>query len=332
VRIVPPRVFVTRTLPEEPLLRLAERTDVVVHAEPTPPSRETLLESVREAEGLLVLLTDRIDAEVLASAPRLRVVSNVAVGVDNVDVAEATRRGILVTNTPDVLTETTADLAFALALAASRRLVEADRFARRGAFQGWHPLLLLGRDVHGKVLGIVGLGRIGKAVARRGALGFGMRVLYTQPRRDEAFEREVPCARVELPELLRRSDVVSLHVPLRDSTTHLIGDAELRSMKRSAILVNTSRGPVVDEAALLEALRQGWIFAAGLDVFEREPEIPEELRLAPNAVILPHVGSATVETRTAMADLAVDNLLTALAGRRPPALVNPEAFRPGARD
>ncbi len=322
-----PRVFVTRTLPQEPLLRLAEEADVTVHGDALPPSRETLLESVSGMEGLLSLLTDRVDAELLDAAPKLRVVSNCAVGVDNVDVREATRRGILVTNTPDVLTETTADLTFALILAASRRLSEAERFARRGAFQGWHPLLFLGQDVGGKTLGIVGLGRIGKAVARRGAFGFGMRVLYSHPRRDEAFEREVPCLRVELRRLLQEADVVSLHVPLTEATHHLIGDCQLRSMKRTAVLVNTSRGPVIDEAALVEALREGWIFAAGLDVFEREPEIQEELRSAPNAVILPHIGSASVDTRGRMANNAVDNLLAGLAGRRPPHPVNPEVIK-----
>jgi glyoxylate reductase len=322
-----PKVVVTRVLPEEALLELSERADVRVHAHPLPPSREALLDLVRDADGIVSLLTDRIDREVFDAAPKLRVVSNYAVGVDNVDVAEATRRHIAVTNTPDVLTESTADLALALALAAARRLVQADEFARRGAFQGWHPLLFLGHDVFGKTLGIVGLGRIGKAVARRGALGFGMRVVYAHPRRDDAFEREVPSARVDLGELLRESDVVSLHVPLTPATRHLIGERELRAMKPTAVLVNTSRGPVIDEDALVRALEEKRLFAAGLDVFENEPEIPESLRRRPDVVILPHVGSATVETRTRMARMAVENALAVLEGRRPHAIVNPEVLR-----
>ncbi|MBI1850974.1 MAG: D-glycerate dehydrogenase [Planctomycetes bacterium] len=321
-----PKIVVTRVLPDEVILELSEKARVEVHADPLPPSREALLDLVRDADGIISLLTDRIDREMLDAAPKLRVVSNYAVGVDNVDVAEATRRRIAVTNTPDVLTESTADLAFALALAAARRLVEAEKFARRGAFQGWHPLLFLGHDVFGKTLGVVGLGRIGKAVARRGALGFGMRVLYAQPRRDEAFERDVPCARVGLDVLLRESDVVSLHVPLTPATRHLIGESELRSMKKTSVLVNTSRGPVIDEASLVRALEERWIFAAGLDVFEREPEIPEVLRQRPDVVILPHIGSATIETRTRMARMAAENALAVLGGRRPPSIVNPEVL------
>ncbi len=282
---------------------------------PQPIPRRTLLAAVRAADGLLCLLTERIDAEFLAAAPRLRAVANYAVGYNNVDLAAAEARGVIVTNTPDVLTETSADLAFALMLAAARRVVEGDRLVRSGRWNGWKPDQLLGHDVHGATLGIVGLGRIGAAVARR-ARGFGMRSLYWGRRRQKrapAGARYAPLAR-----LLASADFVSIHVPLAPATRHLIGARELARMKRTAILVNTSRGPVVDEAALTTALRRGRIAAAGLDVFEREPAVPAALRRLPNVVLTPHVGSATTATRTAMAVLAARNLVAALAGREPP--------------
>ena len=282
---------------------------------PQPIPRRTLLSGVRGADGLLCLLTDRVDGALLAGAPRLRAVANCAVGYDNVDLAAAGARGIVVTNTPDVLTESSADLAFALILAAARRVVEGDHMVRTGAWRGWRPDQLLGQDVHGATLGVVGLGRIGAAVARR-ARGFAMRVVYWSRRRSQrapAGARWVPLDR-----LLATADVVTLHVPLTPATRGLIGARELARMKRTAVLVNTSRGPIVDERALITALRRRRIAAAGLDVFAAEPHVPAALRALPNVVLTPHVASATTATRAAMATLAARNLAVALAGRRPP--------------
>ncbi|HXF36898.1 MAG TPA: D-glycerate dehydrogenase [Actinomycetota bacterium] len=322
-----PSVLVTRTVPEPVLERLRERCEVDVYESGWAIPREELLRRVAGRDGLLALLTERVDAELLdAAGPRLRIVANYAVGYDNVDVEECTRRGVLVSNTPDVLTETTADLAWALILAAARRVAEGDRFLRSRRRWIWGPLMMLGQDVHGKVLGVVGFGRIGRAVARRAA-GFGMRVRYhSRTRAPEEVERELGAERRSLEELLAEADVVSLHCALTPETHHLIGAEELRMMKPTAILVNTARGPVVDEAALAEALARGEILAAGLDVFEREPEVHPRLLELDNVVLVPHLGSATVETRVAMGMVAVDNLLAAFEGRRPPTLVNPEAW------
>jgi glyoxylate reductase len=317
---MPMRVFTTYPLPPQAQAALGGAT-VRTYRGPQPIPAAALARGVRDADGLLCLLTERIDAELLAAAPRLRAVANCAVGYDNIDVAAAAARGIVVTNTPDVLTETSADLAWALLLAAARRVVEGDRLVRSGVWPGWSPDLLLGTDVHGATLGIVGLGRIGAAVARR-ARGFGMRVLYTQRhrlRRPPAGARFTP-----LPRLLAQADFVSLHVPLTAATRHLIGARELTRMKRTAILVNTSRGPVVDERALVRALASGRIAAAGLDVYEREPETPAALRALPNVVLTPHIASATTETRRRMAILAAMNLAAALAGREPPNRVRPK--------
>lgn len=310
-----PRAFVTFPLPAEALRLLRRTARVATYDGPQPIPRATLLAGVRAADGLLCLLTERIDAELLDAAPRLRGVANYAVGYNNVDLAAAAARGVVVTNTPDVLTETTADLAFGLMLATARRLVEGDTLVRRGRWDGWKPDQLLGHDVHGATLGIVGLGRIGAAVARR-ARGFGMTILYWNRRR---LRRPPAGARyAALPRLLTASDFVSIHVPLTTETRHLIGAAELARMKRSAIIVNTSRGPVIDEAALTRALATRRIAGAGLDVFEREPHVPAALRRLPNVVLAPHVGSATTATRAAMAVLAARNLVAVLAGREPP--------------
>ncbi len=325
------RVVVARRLPGDAEAALRQRlswAELLRWDSDDPVPRGKLLELVRGAAGLLCLLTDRIDAEVYdAAGPPLRVVSTMSVGYDHVDVAEATRRGILVTNTPDVLTETTADLTWALILAASRRLGEAMSHLRDLEWKTWRPLELAGVDVHGATLGVVGAGRIGRAVVRRAA-GFAMRVLYHSRRPDPALERETEAEfRPSLDDLLRQADVVTLHVPLTPATHHLIGRRELALMKPTAVLVNTARGPVVDEEALAQALAGRRLFAAGLDVYETEP-LPADspLRLLPNVVLLPHVGSATVRTRTRMATLAVENLAEALAGRRPPCPVNPEVL------
>jgi glyoxylate reductase len=295
------RCFVTRRLPGPALERLAAEHEVDVWEGEMPPAREQLMAGARDAEGLLCMLTDRVDAALLDECPRLRVVSNYAVGTDNVDVAAAQARGIPVGNTPDVLTEATADLAFALLLAAARRIVEADAYVRAGRWSTWHPELLLGADVHGAVLGIVGLGRIGRAVARR-ADGFGMEVVDLRGL-----------------EGLERCDFVSLHAPLTADTEGLIGEPELRRMKDSAILVNTARGALVDTAALERALREGWIAGAALDVTDPEP-LPagHSLLSAPGLVVAPHIGSASHGARGQMAELAVDNLLAGLDGRQLP--------------
>jgi glyoxylate reductase len=304
------RCFVTRELPGNALDRLAAEHDVDVWPGDLPPSREELLAGAAEAEGLLCLLTDRIDAELLDACPEIRAIANLAVGTDNIDLAEAAGRGIPVGNTPGVLTETTADLAFALMLASARRVVESAAAVRAGAWRTWEPAGWLGYDVHGATLGIVGPGKIGTAVARRGE-GFGMRVLLSG--------REPGPDRVPLERLLAESDFVSLHAPLTDGTRHLIGEAELRAMKQTAVLVNTGRGELVDPTALRRALDEGWIAAAGLDVTEPEPlPATDPLLGAPNLTVLPHIGSASHATRGAMADLAVDNLLAALAGEPMP--------------
>jgi len=319
------RIFVTRDIPTVGLDRLRQCAgfDVAVHARPDAIGREALLEGVRGATAIVSLLSDRIDGEVMdAAGDPLVVVANYAVGYDNVDVAAADERGIFVTNTPGVLTEATADLAFGLLLAAARRLVEADAFTRAGRFAGWGPKLMLGMDLHGATLGIVGMGRIGQAVARR-ARGFGMDLLYCSRRRlPSDIEDELGVRSVGLDELLRRSDAVTLHVPGGPATRHMLGERELGLMRPGAVLVNTARGPVVDESALVAALRDGRLRAAGLDVFEDEPRLVAGLVDLPNVVLAPHIGSATDGTRSKMALMAAENVVAALAGQTPPNAVN----------
>jgi len=324
-----PRVFVTRALPGgDALPRLQAEAEVEVWPEESPPPHEEIVRRTADADALLTMLSDRIDAAVLNAGRRLRVVANMAVGYDNVDVSAATERGILVTNTPGVLTETTADMAWALLLAAARRVAEGNRLTRTGGWKAWHPSFLLGRDVHGATLGIIGLGQIGLAVARR-ARGFDMRLLYhSRTRRPEA-ESELGLEFVELERLLKESDFVTLHVPLSERTRHLIGERELALMKPTAVLVNTTRGPVGDQRALYRALKERRIAAAGLDVAEEEPiPLDDPLLTLDNVTITPHVGSASVATRGKMAAMAVENVLAALRGEQPPNCVNPEAGRP----
>jgi glyoxylate reductase len=323
---MPVRVLTTFPLPSAARAALGGVT-LTTHRGPQPMPRPTLLRLVSRADGLLCVLTDRVDGALLAAAPRLRAVANCAVGYDNVDLRAAAARGLVVTNTPDVLTETCADFAWALLLAAARRVAEGDRLVRAGRWRGWSPDLLLGRDVHGATLGLIGLGRIGSAVARR-AQGFGMRVLYHARR--PATDAPAGATRVALSRLLAAADFVSVHVPLTAATRHLIGARELARMRRGAVLVNTSRGLVVDEAALVRALASGRLAAAGLDVFEREPAVPAALRALPTVVLTPHVASATIATRERMAVLAARNLAAALAGRRPPNAVAPVAAPPCA--
>ena len=318
----PPRVFVTRTLPgDAPLARLRAAVDADVWELERPPTPEELAGRAAGCAGLLTMLTERVDAALLDRRPEVRAVANMAVGYDNVDVDAATERGVLVTNTPGVLTETTADLAFALLLAAARRLAEGRDAVWGGAWGPWHPTWLLGHEIHGATLGIVGPGRIGTAVARR-AQGFGMRVLYHGRREAPDF----PGESVALNELLGGSDFVSVHTPLSEQTAGMFDARAFAAMRPHAVFVNTARGGVVDQPALREALIAGKIAAAALDVTTPEPLPPDDPLLeAPHLLVTPHVGSATGPTRERMAGLAVDGLLAALAGERPQHLVNPEA-------
>jgi D-3-phosphoglycerate dehydrogenase len=320
-----PKVFITRPLPLQAVERIATRCDWKMNPEDLALEPIQLADACREVEGL-VASGVRVGEELLGQAPRLRVIANVGVGYDNIDVTACTRRRIVVTNTPDVLTETTADLAFALLMAVARRLVESDRYVREGHWHYWQWACLWGADIYGKTLGVYGLGRIGQAVARR-ARGFSMRVLYHDlVRATPAQEQELGAQFVDRETLLREADFLSLHVPLTPETHHLINARELAMMKPAAFLINAARGKVVDEAALVEALKSRQIAGAGLDVFEEEPHIHPELLALPNVVLTPHVGSATTETRLAMAMLAAENLLAALEGRRPPNPVNPEVY------
>ncbi len=321
------KVLVTQRIPEPGLELLGAECEMDLFEGDSPISREELLERVSGTSGILSLLSDPMDKQVMdAAGPGLKVISNYAVGYNNIDIGEATARGIVVTNTPGVLTETTADLIFALILGSARRVIEGDKFMREGKFKGWMPLLFLGDDVHHKTLGIVGLGRIGQAVARR-ARGFSMRVLYTgRSRKPSELEAELGAEFTDLDTLLAQSDYVSLCVPLTPETRHLIGEKELNLMKSSAHLINAARGPVVDEAALIRALKEKRIAGAGLDVFENEPALAPGLADCERAVLLPHVGSASTETRTEMAKMAARDLLAVLNGQPPKHPVNPEVL------
>ncbi len=322
-----PNIFVTRRIPEAVLKPLIEECNVEIWPEQTPPPYEVLLEKVRGRDGIITLLTDRVDARLMdAAGPQLRAISQYAVGVDNIDLAAATERCITVGHTPGVLTETTADLAFALLMAAARRLVEGADYVRQGQWVTWGPLLLLGHDVHGATLGIVGMGRIGRAVARR-ASGFDMQVLYYDRVSVDPELVGPNVEQVDLDTLLRESDFVSIHVPLTPETHHIIDADALARMKPTAILINAARGPVVDTNALYHALKEGKIAYAALDVTDPEP-LPADhpLLSLPNVIVVPHIGSASVATRTRMGEMAVANLLAALAGERPPNPANPEVF------
>ena len=320
------KVFVTRRIPEPGLEMLREKCEVEVNPEDRVLTKEEIIEGVKGKDALLCLLTDDIDEEIMDANPNLKVISNYAVGFNNIKVEEATKRGLPVTNTPGVLTETTADMAWALLMAVGRRIVESDKFTRAGKFKGWGPMLLLGYDIYGKTLGLVGLGRIGEAMVKR-AHGFDMKVLYYDAnRRSPEDEKELGIEYRELDQLLAESDYVSLHVPLLPSTHHLIGERELGLMKKTGILINTARGPVVDEKALVKALQDGEIAGAGLDVYENEPALEPGLIDLDNVVLAPHTASATRETRTKIATMAAENLLAALEGKIPPNIVNPEVY------
>jgi glyoxylate reductase len=320
-----PKVFVTRMIPAAGLDRIREECDAEVWTDPLPPPYEVLRAKVADRAGLVALLTDRIDAALLDAAPRLKVVSNYAVGFNNVDVVAATARGVAVGNTPGVLTEATADMAFCLLIAAARCVVDGHQYARDGKWKTWEPLGHLGQDLVGRTLGVVGMGRIGYALARRCARGWDMPVLYHDARRNEQAETELGARSVDLETLLQMADFVSVHTDLNDTTRGMFNAARFKQMKPTAVFVNTSRGPVVVEKDLLEALRAGTIFAAGLDVTDPEPPPPDSpLLRQPHLVVAPHIASATVGTRDAMASICAENLLAGLAGKPLPAWVNPE--------
>ncbi|MEM2419819.1 MAG: glyoxylate reductase [Candidatus Bathyarchaeia archaeon] len=324
-----PKVYVTRELPERGMKIIKERFDVEVWPEYGPPPKNEIIRKARDVDALVTLLSDKIDAEVFDVAPKLKIIAQMAVGYDNIDVAEATKRGIYVTNTPGVLTETTADFAWALLMAVARRVVEADKYVRSGQWKvSWHPSMMLGRDVYGATLGILGAGRIGTAVARR-AKGFNMKIIYYDvvPMPPEV-EKELSAKRVDLDTLFREADFLSIHVPLTKETYHIVNEEKLRLMKKTAYLVNTSRGPVVDEKALYKALKEGWIAGAALDVFEQEPTpIDNPLLKLDNIVVAPHIASASYETRSRMAEMVAENLVAFFEGRQPPNLVNPEVLK-----
>ena len=321
-----PKIYVTRQIFDEAVDRLKQATEMKYWDSDMPPSRETLLREVQGIDGLFCLLTEKIDAEVFDAAPNLRVVSNMAVGFDNIDIAEATKRGIPVGNTPGVLTETTADFAFALLMAAGRRVSEGDRYTRAGKWKTWGPKVLLGQDIHGSTLGIIGFGRIGIEMAKR-ARGFGMKLAYYDIFRNEAAEKEYDATYcTDLKDMLGQSDFVSVHVNLTPETRHLINSDTLGAMKSTAVLVNTSRGPVVDQTALYHALKDGTIAAAGLDVTEVEPiSMDDPLLTLENVIVAPHIASGSVVTRTKMSLMAVDNLMAGLNGEPLPNTPNPEA-------
>jgi len=326
---MPWKVLITRKIPDAGLEVLRKNNLQIEILEPGKDNKDIILQSkIGEADALLCLLTDTITSDLVGRAQRLKIIANYAVGYNNIDVPACSRMGIAVTNTPGVLTEATADMAMTLMLSAAKRIVEADAFTRKGLFIGWEPMLLLGADLSGKTLGIVGAGRIGRAVAKRAA-GFDMQILYTDRDRVEQIESDFGAQAVDLETLLRQSDFVSLHVPLDDTTHHMINAERLSLMKPGAYLINTARGPVIDESALYHALKNNALAGAGLDVYENEPKITPGLTDLPNVVLLPHIASATVETRNKMARIAAENIVAMYDNQRPPNLINPESLEKG---
>ncbi len=321
-------MFVTREIPERGIRKIKERFEAEVWTEYAPPPKQVIVQKAANVDALASLLSDKIDGEVFDAAPNLKIVSQLAVGYDNIDIKEATKRGIYVTNTPGVLTETTADFAWALLMAVARRVTEADSYVRSGKWKvGWHPSMLSGRDVYGATIGIVGAGRIGAAVAKR-AKGFNMRILFYDVTPRPELEKELNAKRVDLETLLKESDFISVHVPLLKDTYHLINKERLKLMKKTAYLINNSRGPVVDEKALHKALESDQIAGAGLDVFEQEPTpIGNPLLKLGNVVVAPHISSASYETRSRMAEMVAENLISFFDGRVPPNLVNKEVLK-----
>lgn len=319
------KIFVTSQYPGESVKRIAEKYDVSVYPKATLPTREEFLENAKGSSALITTVADIVDKEVIDLCPELQIVSNSAVGYENVDIPYATQKGIFVTNTPDVLTETTADLAWALMFSVARRIVEADAYVREGNFTCWHPSLLLGMNIHDSTLGVYGMGRIGTAVARR-AKGFNMRVVYQNRSKNEKAESETGGQYVDFETLLKESDFIVITAPLTEDTRGRFGSEEFGKMKPTSIIVNVGRGPIIKERELAEALKDGEIWGAGLDVFENEPIVDSELLLAPNALLAPHIGSASIETRKRMIDMAVVSVELALSGEVPKYLVNPEVL------
>lgn len=323
-----PKVYVTREMPERGLRIIKEKFDAEVWPDYAPPPKKTIIGKAADVDALATLLSDKIDAEVFDAAPRLKIVAQMAVGFDNINIAEATKRGIYVTNTPGVLTETTADFAWTLLMAVARRVVEADNYVRSGKWKvGWHPMMLQGRDIYGATLGIVGLGRIGCAIAKR-AKGFNMKVLYYDVIRRPDFEKEYNIQFSELDKLFPQADFVTINTPLTKETYHLVDETKLKSMKKTAYLINNARGPIVDEKALYKALKEGWMAGAALDVFEQEPtQTDNPLLKLDNVVAAPHISSASYETRSKMAEMVAENLIAFFEDKTPPNLVNPEVVK-----
>jgi glyoxylate reductase len=322
-----PKVYVTRLIPQPAIDLLKTTCAVEVNPADRPPSHAALIEHVQGSDAVLCMLSDQINEAVLqAAGVHCKIFANYAVGYNNIDLAAATRRGILISNTPGILDDATADLAWALLFAVARHIVPADDFVRMGHFQGWAPLIYLGVDITGRTLGVVGAGRIGANVARKAA-AFNMHILYTDVQPNKDLETKTGARYVPLLELLQEADFVSLHVPLLSETRHLIGKDELQIMKKTAVLINTSRGPVVDEQALVDALKSGEIWGAGLDVYEEEPRVHPDLLSLKNVVLVPHIGSATIATRTEMGLMAARNILQALKGEQPEHCINPEVLK-----
>jgi glyoxylate reductase len=323
-----PKIYVTRKLPERGLQIIRKHFDMEVWPEYAPPPKKTIIEKAKNVDALATLLSDKIDAEVFNAAPRLKIVSQLAVGYDNIDITEATKRGIYVTNTPEVLTDTTADFAWALLMALARRVIEADKYVRTGQWKvGWHPDMMTGRDIYNATIGVVGAGRIGYAVAKR-ATGFSMKILFYDVVPRPEIEKDFGAKKVDLDTLLKESDFVSIHVPLMKETQHLINEQKLKLMKKTAYLINNSRGPVVDEKALYKALKEGWIAGAGLDVFEQEPTpVDNPLLKLDNVAVAPHISSASIETRSKMGEMVAENLVAFFEGKKPPNLLNADVMK-----
>ena len=320
------KIFITRKIPDLGLQLLQKQYDIEINPENRVLTKYEIINGVKGKDGLLCLLTDLIDEEVICSEPNLKMIASYAVGYDNIDVKAATKQGIPVSNTPDVLTDATAEMAWSLLFSVARRIVEGDTYTRKGRFKGWDPLLMHGQDISTKTLGIIGTGRIGTAFALK-SKGFNMNVIYVQRHHNETLENELHAKKADLKTILKTSDFISLHVPLTKETTHLIGEKELKMMKKTTVLINTSRGPVIDEQALVKALKNKWIFGAGLDVYEYEPNISEELKKLDNVILQPHSASATIEARTKMAILAAENMIAGLNNEIPPNCVNKEVFQ-----
>ena len=319
------KIFITRKIPEPGLEILRKEYEIEINPYDRALTKKEIIRGLKGKDGLICLLADKIDADIINSEPKLKMIANYAVGFDNIDIKAANKRKIPVSNTPGVLTDATAEMAWALLFSVSRRIVEGDNFSRADRFKGWAPMLMLGQDISGKTLGIIGAGRIGTAFALK-SKGFDMKVLYYSNSKNEKIEKELNAKKVDLEQLLRESDFISLHIPLIKSTHHLISEKQLKMMKKTAVLINTSRGPVVDEKALIKILKEKKIFGAGLDVYENEPEIPDKLKKLDNVVLQPHSASATIASRSGMAVLAAENMIMGLRGEKPPNCINPEIF------